>query len=168
MLQKHLVRLACIRHAASVHPEPGSNSPQKIFHSCECKLRNIYWIDRVVASYHYSVVKVLVTKRAGFYTSRLGLSRHQQTKTPMSIVFRHRLVRLQTHRLVSLTRDFSVFIDLSGGRDLVNVLANGYYMHFAFFVKGCKTINLKNRAFVFMHTGQPWTDSFALFFCKKY
>ena len=28
---KGLVRLACIRHAASVHPEPGSNSPQKIF-----------------------------------------------------------------------------------------------------------------------------------------
>ncbi len=25
------VRLACIRHAASVHPEPGSNSPQKMF-----------------------------------------------------------------------------------------------------------------------------------------
>ena len=24
------VRLACIRHAANVHPEPGSNSPQKI------------------------------------------------------------------------------------------------------------------------------------------
>ena len=24
-----LVRLACIRHAASVHPEPGSNSPSK-------------------------------------------------------------------------------------------------------------------------------------------
>lgn len=24
-------RLACIRHAASVHPEPGSNSPQKNF-----------------------------------------------------------------------------------------------------------------------------------------
>jgi len=22
----HLVRLACLRHAASVHPEPGSNS----------------------------------------------------------------------------------------------------------------------------------------------
>ncbi len=26
-----LVRLACIRHTASVHPEPGSNSPQKKF-----------------------------------------------------------------------------------------------------------------------------------------
>jgi hypothetical protein len=25
------VRLACIKHAASVHPEPGSNSPQKNF-----------------------------------------------------------------------------------------------------------------------------------------
>ena len=24
-----LVRLACLRHAASVHPEPGSNSPKK-------------------------------------------------------------------------------------------------------------------------------------------
>ena len=26
------VRLACIKHAASVHPEPGSNSPQKLSH----------------------------------------------------------------------------------------------------------------------------------------
>ena len=26
---KYLVRLACVRHAASVHPEPGSNSPFK-------------------------------------------------------------------------------------------------------------------------------------------
>ena len=26
----HLVRLACLRHAASVHPEPGSNSQKKI------------------------------------------------------------------------------------------------------------------------------------------
>ena len=25
----HLVRLACVKHAASVHPEPGSNSPLK-------------------------------------------------------------------------------------------------------------------------------------------
>ena len=25
------VRLACVKHAASVHPEPGSNSPQKSF-----------------------------------------------------------------------------------------------------------------------------------------
>src|SRR3990172_8791939 len=28
-VQSFLVRLACIRHAASVHPEPGSNSPQE-------------------------------------------------------------------------------------------------------------------------------------------
>ena len=25
-----IVRLACVKHAASVHPEPGSNSPFKI------------------------------------------------------------------------------------------------------------------------------------------
>ena len=49
------------------------------------------------------------------------------------------------HRLVSLTRDFSVFNDLSGGRDLEIVLANDYYMHLGRFVKGYQTINLKNR-----------------------
>ena len=27
-----LVRLACVKHAASVRPEPGSNSPTKICH----------------------------------------------------------------------------------------------------------------------------------------
>ena len=27
----HSVRLACLRHAASVHPEPGSNSPKKLY-----------------------------------------------------------------------------------------------------------------------------------------
>ena len=28
---KYLVRLACVRHAASVHPEPGSNSQIKVY-----------------------------------------------------------------------------------------------------------------------------------------
>ena len=51
-------------------------------------------------------------------------------------------------RLVSLTRDFSVFNDLSGGRDLEIVLANDYYMHLGRFVKGYQTINLKT-AFTF-------------------
>ena len=40
-----LVRLACIRHAASVHPEPGSNSPQKNFTS-EDVLVTTYGVDR--------------------------------------------------------------------------------------------------------------------------
>ena len=30
------VRLACIRHAASVHPEPGSNSPLYLLQLCVC------------------------------------------------------------------------------------------------------------------------------------
>jgi len=40
-------------------------------------------LTEVVASYHYSVVKVLLTKRAGFYPHRHRLSRLRQTKTPM-------------------------------------------------------------------------------------
>ena len=30
-IPKYCVRLACIRHAASVHPEPGSNSPLSFY-----------------------------------------------------------------------------------------------------------------------------------------
>ena len=83
----------------------------------------------------------------------------------MSIVFRDiGSSDCKTYRLVSLTRDFSVFIDLSGGRDLVNVLANDYYMHFDYFVKGYQTINLKISRFLFMHEGHGVTSSFALFF----
>jgi hypothetical protein len=59
------VRLACIKHAASVHPEPGSNSPQKNFsHTLVC-LRSSFFLSGTTrlcltfASYHSSVVKVL-------------------------------------------------------------------------------------------------------------
>jgi hypothetical protein len=103
----------------------------------------IYWIDRVVASYHYSVVKVRVTKRAGFYTSRLGLSRNLQTKTPMSLSFDIGSSDCNpsagsglAHRLVSLTRDFSVFIDLSGGRDLVECTGEWLLYVFRLFCQG--------------------------------
>ncbi|MBE6139469.1 MAG: hypothetical protein E7174_03065, partial [Firmicutes bacterium] len=37
LLLGHFVRLACLRHAASVHPEPGSNSPKKyLFLNLNC------------------------------------------------------------------------------------------------------------------------------------
>jgi len=65
---------------------------------------------------------------------------------------------------VSLTRDFSVFIDLSGGRDLVNVLANGYYMHSARFVKGYQTINPSEIELFFMRIGHLLTSTFACSF----
>jgi hypothetical protein len=32
-----IVRLACVKHAASVRPEPGSNSPQKSVHTTHKK-----------------------------------------------------------------------------------------------------------------------------------
>ena len=41
-----LVRLACIRHAASVHPEPGSNSP---FDIDSTLLRFVIMIVRVLS-----------------------------------------------------------------------------------------------------------------------
>ena len=42
-----LVRLACIRHAASVYPEPGSNS-QKIFNSICDSIINKYWFTFII------------------------------------------------------------------------------------------------------------------------
>ena len=72
---------------------------------------------------------------------------------------------------MSLTRDFSVFIDLSGGRDLVNVLANVYYMHFGYFVKGYQTTNLKILLEILLDTfstkGHPVTSTFALLFAER-
>ena len=36
---KCFVRLACVKHAASVHPEPGSNSLKKVFPN-----QNLFWL----------------------------------------------------------------------------------------------------------------------------
>ena len=63
------VRLACVRHAASVYPEPGSNSPSKcilnLFTRLKCIVNELSPIDRVnmyscvYYPYHSSVVQVL-------------------------------------------------------------------------------------------------------------
>ncbi len=56
------VRLACIRHAASVHPEPGSNSPQNLPSPFQVFSVHGFFtgLDGVsLPSYHSSVVKVL-------------------------------------------------------------------------------------------------------------
>ena len=45
----HTVRLACIRHAASVHPEPGSNSPH-------------YWCDLAVTIIFADVCSIRFTQ----------------------------------------------------------------------------------------------------------
>ena len=64
-LSLRTVRLACIRHAASVHPEPGSNSPYKIgkltLLSVQVQNSSVFLLG---VSYHYSAVKVR------FFTSR--------------------------------------------------------------------------------------------------
>ncbi len=68
-LRSEGVRLACVRHAASVYPEPGSNSPSKcisnLFTRLKCIVNELSPIDRVnmyscvYYPYHSSVVQVL-------------------------------------------------------------------------------------------------------------
>ena len=88
------VRLTCIRHAASVHPEPGSNSPQKIryryrfLRSLELSGCSPLGVPTQVLSflpYHSSVVKVLFLERAGLYHPPGGLSRLVRDQKPMSV-----------------------------------------------------------------------------------
>src|SRR5699024_9952708 len=43
--ERKSVRLACIRHAASVRPEPGSNSHKKVFETILRLLSSIVLID---------------------------------------------------------------------------------------------------------------------------
>ena len=44
-IRRYLVRLACIRHAASVHPEPGSNSP---FDMTQNVFANVFLINLLI------------------------------------------------------------------------------------------------------------------------
>ena len=84
------VRLACIKHAASVHPEPGSNSPHKLTYARLCVvLISLAGLDKFRFSSHSSVVKVL-SKGCGFYQPHSWLSRDVIADAK----FRHRLVRL--------------------------------------------------------------------------
>ena len=61
-------RLACIRHAASVYPEPGSNSPKKTRFSLTSNPRSYLY-------YHSSVVKVRPSRGMLSYHKPVGLSR---------------------------------------------------------------------------------------------
>ena len=42
------VRLACVKHAASVHPEPESNPPQKNFRKTSCDSQKKKIDDRLI------------------------------------------------------------------------------------------------------------------------
>jgi hypothetical protein len=50
--KERLVRLACLRHTASVHPEPGSNSQKKfenhLFIEAEMKFSSIFVLSRFI------------------------------------------------------------------------------------------------------------------------
>ena len=54
---KCCVRLACIRHAASVHPEPGSNSPLIYVLFSLAHLKELFLIRSCVFACHCSVFK---------------------------------------------------------------------------------------------------------------
>ena len=95
-LKRCFVRLACVRHAASVHPEPGSNSQIKCSR-CQIKVQN-HWFF----SCHYCLFR--------FWTFVLfhGLScRHHSQENPNEIL--NRRSRLFCYSVIKvLCRSFFV------------------------------------------------------------
>ncbi|MEK6574169.1 MAG: hypothetical protein AABZ58_07620, partial [Chloroflexota bacterium] len=88
---------ACIKHAASVHPEPGSNSSSDFlsgFHLI--KVLGILLSanadnagPKLCISYHYSVVKVLASERAD-YTTRPSACQGLETQNADAITSHRR------------------------------------------------------------------------------
>ena len=75
---KTSVRLACVKHAASVHPEPGSNSPLYFFKlQVSIQLLRFTCLDTSLRiypnalSYHSSVVKVPCERAVLYHNSPL-------------------------------------------------------------------------------------------------
>ena len=78
---KWFVRLACIRHAASVHPEPGSNSPFDIdsflcfcsffFSGVSQEIDVIFFLSFLYDSYFISIKFSKIVPWAVFSTARL-------------------------------------------------------------------------------------------------
>src|SRR5690606_4678465 len=66
-LTRRSVRLACLMHAASVYPEPGSNSPsdpsELVCHESGFQSNGI-----TLTSFHYSVVKVPAPLRGATFS----------------------------------------------------------------------------------------------------
>ena len=74
-----IVRLACVKHAASVHPEPGSNSPL------------LFWLFLS----HFSVVKV---RSATYLQAAYLFENYTPTSLVVKAVFRLVLERIDTPR----------------------------------------------------------------------
>ena len=82
---KCAVRLACFRHAASVYPEPGSNSPSELSESILPYRTNGFSNDLSTdrhAPHHSSIVNVPRTPSAWLARHNCGAERHLTNPAP--------------------------------------------------------------------------------------
>jgi hypothetical protein len=121
LLQKHLVRLACIRHAASVHPEPGSNSPQKIFTLASVVYGFFTGSTELLLPITVQLLKFwfqsgLHFTRAALACQDINRRKHRclWTSARQTATLRH--AQGGHHRLVSLTRDSQFSLICQGTR----------------------------------------------------
>ena len=144
MLQRHLVRLACIRHAASVHPEPGSNSPQKIT-LASVKVTDFLVQQKILLPITLQLLRCLPFERAIFY-SLLSPS----VKSFYRLKYRCFFLRIgssdcKTVCFVSLMETAnSVVIDLSGRRNLFRFYWRGVIICMSLYLSiAARLFNLK-------------------------
>ena len=130
MLQKHLVRLACIRHAASVHPEPGSNSPQKITLASVVYFTEFTGSTKMLFPITLQLLRCLPFERTVFYLLYNHLSRFYTDQNTDAISFAsvHQAAKLllcvsDVRRLLSCNR----FVVET--KSFLFLLARSNYMH---------------------------------------
>ena len=141
------VRLACVRHAASVHPEPGSNSQIKCSR-CQIKVQN-HWFF----SCHYCLFR--------FWTFVLfhGLScRHHSQENPNEI-----WINVQGCFVIQLSRflafSYESFYILSHHFILVK-----NFFKKLFFIFFRRFLLFAMRTFIYYHTIFNLSRSFFIFF----
>ena len=130
MLQKHLVRLACIRHAASVHPEPGSNSPQKITLASVVYFTEFTGSTKMLFPITLQLLRCLPFERTIFYLLYNHLSRFYTDQNTDAVSFasvhqaaKHLLCVSDVRRLLSCNR----FVVET--KSFLFLLARSNYMH---------------------------------------
>ena len=91
------VRLACVRHAASVYPEPGSNSP---FDSCLCSSHALPFVQAQATRPYW--LFAYCRFRSGFRTGVLLLFASAATFLYFHLFFCHGAALVQNAKLVSV------------------------------------------------------------------
>ena len=117
------VRLACVKHAASVHPEPGSNSQKKVY---PFRTKSLAFLFPKFIYYCYGCIFSDAVRLLLFYNQKKNLFSEFSRLFHCSVI---NVLRFQT--LVPLSATFSSLSHLSM---YVNIFFKNFFIFFIFYI----------------------------------